>query len=75
MTASSGFIHSVDSVASQNRPANVGEARDTGSIPRSERFPGVGHGIFLQYFCLENSMNRGTWWATAHGIAKEWDIT
>ena len=33
---------------------------------------GVGNGNPLQYSCLENFMNRGTWWATVHGVAKSW---
>ena len=33
---------------------------------------GEGHGNPLQYSCLENSMDRGAWWATVHGIAKSW---
>ena len=36
------------------------------------RFPGEENGNPLQYFCLENSMDRGTWQATVHGIAKSW---
>ena len=43
---------------------------DAGSIPGSGRSPGVGNGNQLQYSCLENSMDRGAWWATAHGVAK-----
>ena len=46
---------------------NVG---DLGSIPGSGRSPGEGNGIPLQYSCLENSMDRGTWRATVHGVAK-----
>ena len=38
-----------------------------------ERSPGEGNGNLLQYSCLENSMDRGAWWATAHGVAKELD--
>ena len=53
----------------KNSPANAGDARDTGSIPESERSPGVGNGKPLQYSCLENSMGRGAWWATVHGAA------
>ena len=41
-----------------------------GSIPGSGRAPGVGNGNLVQYSCLENSMDRGTWWATVHGDAK-----
>ena len=41
-------------------------------IPGSGRSPGEGNGNPLQYSCLENSMDRGTWWATVHGAAKSW---
>ena len=34
--------------------------------------PGEGHGSPLQYCCLENSMERGAWWATVHGVTKSW---
>ena len=43
---------------------------DLGSIPGSGRFPGEGNGYPLQYSCLENSKDRGTWWATVHGVTK-----
>ena len=33
---------------------------------------GEGNGNPLQYSCLENSMDRGTWWAIVHGVAKSW---
>ena len=48
---------------------NVG---DLGSIPGSGRSPGGGRGNPFQYSCLENSMDRGAWRATAHGVAKCW---
>ena len=51
----------------KSSPANVegaGGARDTGSLPGSGRSPGVENGNPLQYACLENSMDRGAWWAT-----------
>ena len=51
----------------KNPPANAGDA---GSIPGSERSPGVGSGNPLQYSCLGNSMGRGAWWATVHDVAK-----
>ena len=50
--------------------ANAGDARDLGSIPRLERSLGGGHGNPLQYSYLENSMDRGPWWAAVHGVAK-----
>ena len=40
------------------------------SIPESGRSPGGRHGNPLQYSCLENSMDRGAWWATVHRIRK-----
>ena len=48
----------------KNPPANAG---DMSSIPGSGRSPEGGHGNPLQYSCLENSMDRGAWWATVHG--------
>ena len=41
-----------------------------GSTPRSGRSPGGGHDNPLQYSCLENSMDRGGWWATVHRVAE-----
>ena len=54
----------------KNLPANAGDAGDTGSILGSGRSPEVGNGNPLQYSCLENSMDRGTWLSRVHGIAK-----
>ena len=44
---------------------------DAGSIPESERSPGVGNSNQLQYSCLGNPMDRGAWRATVRGVAKE----
>ena len=43
-------------------------ARDPSWIPGSGRSPGEGNGYALQFSYLENSMDRGAWWATVHGI-------
>ena len=43
---------------------------DPGSFPGSGRSPGEGNGYLLQYSCLENSINRGAWWATVHEVVK-----
>ena len=51
---------------------SVCNAGDLGSIPGSGRSPGKGNGNPLQCSCLENPMARGAWWATVHGIAKNW---
>ena len=45
-------------------------AGDVGLIPRLGRSPAEGNGNPLQYSHLENSMDRGAWWATVHGVAK-----
>ena len=54
----------------KNPPANVGDIRDAGLIPVSGRSPGGEHGNPLQYSCVENPMDKGTWWATVHGVSK-----
>ena len=51
----------------KNHPADIG---DTGTIPGSGRSPREGNGNPLQYFCLENPMDRGAWQAIVHGVAK-----
>ena len=58
--------------AVKNLPANAGDARDTGSIPKSGRSPGGGNGKPLQYSCLENPMDRGAWWTTVYSVTKNW---
>ena len=50
---------------------NVG---DQGLIPELGKSPGEGHGYPLQYSGLENSIDRGAWRATVHGIAKSWAV-
>ena len=54
----------------KNPPANAGNTGDTGSVPGSERFPGVGNGNPLQHPYLENSMDKRSWQATVHGVTK-----
>ena len=53
----------------KNWPANAG---DVGSIPESGRSLGEGDGSPLQYSCLGNPMDRGTWWAIVHRVTKSW---
>ena len=52
------------------REESAWNAGDLGLIPGLGESPGEGHGNPFQYFCLENSMDRGAWWATADGVAK-----
>ena len=49
---------------------SVCHSGDPGSIPGSGRSPGEENGNPLQYSCQENSMDRGGWQATIHGVAK-----
>ena len=48
---------------------SASNARDPGSIPGLGRSPAEGNGYPLQYSCLENSVDRGAWEATVHGVA------
>ena len=48
-------------------------AGDLCLIPGLERSPREGKGYLLQYSDLENSMDRGAWWATVHGVTKQSD--
>ena len=57
----------------KNLAANAGEAGDTSSIPRSGRSHGGGNGNPLQDSCLENSMDKGAWRVSVHGVTKESD--
>ena len=54
----------------ENLPANAEDIRDVGLIVGWEDPLGGGHSNPLQYSCLENSMDRGAWWATVHRVAK-----
>ena len=51
----------------KNLPAN---AEDVGLTPGSGRPPGGEHANPLQYFCLENPMDKGAWWATVHEVTE-----
>ena len=54
----------------KNPPANAEDIRDESSIPGLGRSPGGGHGIPLQYSCLENPMDRGAWQARVHRVER-----
>ena len=56
----------------KNLPVNAEDARDMSSIPGWGRSPGVGNGNPPKCSCLENSMDRGAWEATIHGVTKSW---
>ena len=54
----------------KNLPVNAGDARDVGLISRLGRSRGGGDDYPLQCSCLENPMDRGSWWAKVHGVTK-----
>ena len=56
----------------KNPPANEGDARDEVSIPGLGRASEEGSDNPLEYSCLGNPMDRGTWWAMVHGVSKSW---
>ena len=60
--------------SSREFACNTGDT-DVVWIPRLGSYPGGGNGNPLQYSCLKNPMDRGAWWATVHGVAKESDMT
>ena len=59
--------HVLGSSDGKESTCNVG---DLGLTPGLERSPVEGNGYFQQCSCLENSMDRGAWWATVHGVTK-----
>ena len=59
-----GFLGGLDGKESAH------SAGDPGLVPGLGRSPGEGNGNPLQYSCLENSVDRGAWQATAHGVAE-----
>ena len=61
-----GFPGSSDSKESASKTGDLGLISGLG------RSPGERHGNPLQYSCLENTMDRGAWWATVHWVAKSW---
>ena len=62
-----------DFAGGSDSEASACSAGDPGSIPGLGRSPGEGNGNPLQYSCLENPMDGGTWWAPVHGLRKESD--
>ena len=54
--------------------------KNLSASPEMQEIPSLGgedplegrHGNILWYFCLGNPMDRGAWWATVHGVAKNW---
>ena len=58
------------SLVVKDLPDNASVAGDLAPILGSGRSPGGGNGNPLQYFCLENPIDRGAWQTIVHGVAK-----
>jgi len=56
----------------KNPPANAGDIRNLGSIPELGGSPEEGMATHSSILCLENPLDRGTWWATVHGVTNSW---
>ena len=68
MYAYNGFTMVYSRVAQMGK--KLPAMQETCLIPGSGRSPREGNGNPLQYSCLENSLDRGAWWATVHGVTK-----
>ena len=65
-----GFLAGSQFPGGSDSKASIYNAGDPGSIPGLGRSPGEGNGNPLQYYCLENPMDRGAWQATVHGVTE-----
>ena len=65
-----GRLHSYPGGTSGKESTDAGDPRDVGSIPGLGDPLEWGNGNLLQYSCLENPMDRGTWRATVHGVTR-----
>ena len=54
----------------KNLPVNAGDTEGAGLIPGLGRSPGEENSNPLQYSCLENPMDRGSWQTTVHGVKR-----
>ena len=66
------MIKNLVALVVRSLPANAGDIRHEGLIPKSGRFTEGGHGNPLQYSCLENPNDTGAWQAPVHRIAQSW---
>ena len=72
MSLLSNMLSRLDFPGGSDGKASVYNAGDQGSSPGLGRSPGEGNGSPLQYYCLENPMDRGAWQVTVYGVAKSW---
>ena len=64
------MLNTQKSLGGSDSKESASNAGEVGSIHESGRSPGEGNGTPLQYSCLENSMDRGAWRDTVHGVTK-----
>ena len=64
------YVASLVALVVKNLPANAGDTEDTGSIPGLGSSPTRRNGNPFQYSCLENSVERGAWWARVCAVTK-----
>ena len=69
------YIQPMDFFGGSNGKETACNAGDPGSSPGLGRSPGEGNGNTLQYSCLENSVDRGIWWATVHGLQSQMQLS
>ena len=65
-------VRTQNSSVGKESDCNIGDTGDTGLIPGLGSSSGGGYGNPHQYSCLRNPMDRGAWWATVQGVAKDW---
>ena len=65
-------MRSLDFPGGSDGKASVYNVGDPGLSPGLGRSPGEGNGNPLQYYCLENPMDRGAWQAAVYGVTKSW---
>ena len=65
----------VGGVSGKEPTCKAGDIREDSLILHLRRSPGEGNGSPLQYSCLENSMDRGAWQATVHGLQLDWSFS
>ena len=68
----SSAINSLCDNTNSFRASLVAQMAKNLPVPGSGRSPGEGNGYPFQYSCLENPMDRGTWWDTVHEVTKSW---
>ena len=70
MKLSQLYVSFLGGTVNKESTCQAGDTTDAGLIPGSRTSPGVVNGTLLQYYYLGNPMERGAWWATAHGVQR-----